>query len=138
MAWQAHSPSSTVKQDLKLAREELEARGALLKDSAEGLEDLGPTLDCVVWHDGQHYRTALDTSDMYPEDPSQGRCSSPKCHEIACACRQPVLPDTELDAAGSDGGSIQVRGPTQQLTPACPALRGMAVRVPAMLVQVYG
>ena len=77
MAWQAHSPGSTAKQDLKLAREELEARGALLKDSAEGLEDLGPTLDCVVWHDGQHYRAALDTSDMYPTDASKGRYTTP-------------------------------------------------------------
>ena len=62
------------KQEDQLAKEELEARGALLKDSAEGLEDLGPNLDCVVWHDGEHYRVAVDTSDMYPEDPSKGRC----------------------------------------------------------------
>ena len=74
MAWQAHTPCpNELKQEAKLAREELEAKCTLLKESAEGLEYQGPTLDCVAWHDGQHYRVAIDTSDMYPEDPSKGR-----------------------------------------------------------------
>lgn len=28
-------------------------------------------LDCVVWHDGEHWRAALDTSDMY--EPGSGK-----------------------------------------------------------------
>lgn len=28
-------------------------------------------LDCVVWHDGERWRAALDTSDMY--EPGSGK-----------------------------------------------------------------
>ena len=32
----------------------------------------GPMLDCVVWHDGEVWRAALDTRDMYEPGSSKG------------------------------------------------------------------
>lgn len=29
-------------------------------------------LECVVWHDGEHYRAALDTSEMYETGSTAG------------------------------------------------------------------
>ena len=33
---------------------------------------VGPLLQCVVWHDGSHWRAAIDTSDMYEPDSDKG------------------------------------------------------------------
>lgn len=33
----------------------------------------GPLLQCVVWHDGTHWRAAIDSSDMYEPGSSQGK-----------------------------------------------------------------
>lgn len=33
----------------------------------------GPLLQCVVWHDGTHWRAALDTQDMYEPDSGKGK-----------------------------------------------------------------
>ena len=32
---------------------------------------IGPLLQCVVWHDGMHWRAAIDTSDMH--EPGSGK-----------------------------------------------------------------
>jgi tripeptidyl-peptidase II len=51
---------------------ELEARVKLLEDHAEGYKDTGPMLHCVVWHDGDVWRAAVDTSDFYAEKSGEG------------------------------------------------------------------
>ena len=44
---------------------ELEGRIKLLQDLQAQHEDLGPVIDCVVWHDGIVWRAALDTRQLY-------------------------------------------------------------------------
>ncbi|GAB4814120.1 hypothetical protein N2152v2_001166 [Parachlorella kessleri] len=56
----------------KKSREELETRVKLLTELDEKYEDLGPVLECVVWHDGSAWRAAIDTSDMYEPGSDQG------------------------------------------------------------------
>ena len=46
-------------------KEELEARVKLLEDLAGKYEDQGPMVEAVVWHDGDRWVAALDTSDFY-------------------------------------------------------------------------
>eukprot|EP00887_Chlorella_sp_A99_P002396 scaffold10.g2396.t1 len=53
------------------ARAELEARVKLLGELEEKAGDLGPLVDCVVWHDGAEWLAALGTTDLHP--PGSGR-----------------------------------------------------------------
>lgn len=39
----------------------------------KSLEDHGPLIDCVVWHDGAHWRAALDTSEMHETGSGEAR-----------------------------------------------------------------
>lgn len=48
----------------KKQRQELQSHVDLLQKLDEGFEDTGPVLDAVVWHDGMHWRAALDTQDL--------------------------------------------------------------------------
>ena len=47
-----------------------------LSDLASGYEDLGPMVECVVWHDGERWQAALDTADLHPEGSSEVRAST--------------------------------------------------------------
>ncbi|KAL0038695.1 hypothetical protein WJX79_003623 [Trebouxia sp. C0005] len=58
---------------LKKMKEEHQTRTELLKDMTAKYEDAGPLLQCVVWHDGSHWRAAIDTSDMYEQGRDKGR-----------------------------------------------------------------
>jgi len=69
----ADAPGGKSTEDKKRA-EELQARPKLLQDMADKHKDFGPMLHCVVWHDGDVWRAAVDTSDMYEEaDDIRGR-----------------------------------------------------------------
>lgn len=60
------TPASKAGSDpAKKERAELEGRVTLLKDLAKSYEDPGPLIDCVVWHDGTHWRAALDTTQLH-------------------------------------------------------------------------
>jgi tripeptidyl-peptidase-2 len=47
----------------RLRREELAARVDVLRALAEKEKDLGPVYDCVVFHDGERWRAAVDTDE---------------------------------------------------------------------------
>ncbi|MDG2201033.1 MAG: S8 family serine peptidase [Phycisphaerales bacterium] len=46
--------------DERREREELEARLEHLRELAEGYDDPGPVYDCIVFHDGEHWRGVID------------------------------------------------------------------------------
>jgi tripeptidyl-peptidase-2 len=47
----------------RLSREELAARVDVLRALADEPRDPGPVYDCVVFHDGEHWRAAVDTDE---------------------------------------------------------------------------
>ncbi|GJP41683.1 hypothetical protein CLOM_g1324 [Closterium sp. NIES-68] len=51
----------------KKEKEELQARLDLLQSMQDSYEDMGPLIDAVVWHDGNTWRAALDTTDLYAD-----------------------------------------------------------------------
>ncbi|KJE96994.1 tripeptidyl-peptidase 2 [Capsaspora owczarzaki ATCC 30864] len=54
------SPTAEERRRLK---EDLEARIEQLTQLTRSLEDCGPVYDCVAFHDGSHWRAALDTTE---------------------------------------------------------------------------
>jgi tripeptidyl-peptidase-2 len=63
----AHGAAPPAAAALRAAREELQARVALLAELADKREDVGPVVEAVVWHDGAAWRAALDTSDLHSD-----------------------------------------------------------------------
>ncbi|MEM1328977.1 MAG: S8 family serine peptidase [Planctomycetota bacterium] len=49
--------------DEMLERNDLKARVELLESMMSGFDDPGPIHDCVVWHDGETWRAAVDTDE---------------------------------------------------------------------------
>ncbi|XP_034947596.1 tripeptidyl-peptidase 2 isoform X1 [Chelonus insularis] len=60
--FEAKTPNPTSIQD-KLTKEELEARVEVLQNGEKKYNDVGPTYDCVVYHDGENWRACIDTSE---------------------------------------------------------------------------
>ena len=59
--WQAAHPTPSKEQEKE--QEEIEARLAQLKKMQDGYDDPGPVFDCVVFHDGNVWRAAIDTNE---------------------------------------------------------------------------
>ncbi|CAL8469996.1 g9538 [Coccomyxa elongata] len=68
----SHRKGDAAAGDGKEVLEELELRAKLLADLEDKYDDLGAMLDCVVWHDGEVSRAALDTSELYEPGSTTG------------------------------------------------------------------
>ncbi|MEO1584790.1 MAG: S8 family serine peptidase [Planctomycetota bacterium] len=44
-------------------RDDLQTRIDLLAELPDMISDVGPVFDCLVWHDGEHWRAAIDTDE---------------------------------------------------------------------------
>ncbi|XP_052750158.1 tripeptidyl-peptidase 2 [Galleria mellonella] len=57
------SKNPTLSSEDKFMKEELEARVEVLQNAEKKYTDLGPTYDCVLFHDGDVWRACIDTSE---------------------------------------------------------------------------
>ncbi|CAK1602567.1 unnamed protein product [Parnassius mnemosyne] len=57
------SKNSNLSPDEKILKEELEARVETLQAAEKKFNDVGPTYDCVLFHDGEVWRACIDTSE---------------------------------------------------------------------------
>ena len=60
-------------EELEKTKMELETRVELLQSMMTNHADPGPMIDCVVWYDGENWRAALDTSDLYDDHEDKGK-----------------------------------------------------------------
>jgi tripeptidyl-peptidase II len=47
-----------------------------MQEHAEKYTDVGPMVHCVVWHDGDVWRAALDTSELFPPGSGEGELAA--------------------------------------------------------------
>jgi tripeptidyl-peptidase II len=53
-------------------RAELNARVKLLEGHADAYEDVGPMVHCVVWHDGDAWRAAVEVEELFGDEAGKG------------------------------------------------------------------
>ncbi|PRW39066.1 Tripeptidyl-peptidase 2 isoform A [Chlorella sorokiniana] len=139
---QEHPPGAALSEQDKKEKEELDARVKLLSELDEKYEDLGPMLDCVVWHDGEAWQAALDTSDMYEPGSGDGALAdfTPMTNyrakrqwgtfsaEDACNFALNIYDNGDILSIVVDAGShgTHVAGITAAHHPEDPALNGIA------------
>jgi hypothetical protein len=61
----AAKPEQETAAEAKERKAELDARVKLLEGHADSYSDPGPMVHCVVWHDKDAWRAALDTSELF-------------------------------------------------------------------------
>ena len=61
------------KKKKKKKKEEMGARKELLRERREAHVDLGPVLDVVCWHDGEHWRVAMEIDEACESTDETGR-----------------------------------------------------------------
>ncbi|XP_043258788.1 tripeptidyl-peptidase 2 isoform X2 [Colletes gigas] len=89
--FEAKNPQLTTLEE-RLKKEELEARVEVLNNIEKKYSDVGPTYDCVVFHDGDVWRACIDTSE-------EGNLGAGVCLGEYTSTKQyaPLLPEDQLN-----------------------------------------
>ncbi|XP_049882036.1 tripeptidyl-peptidase 2 [Pectinophora gossypiella] len=102
------SKNSTLTPEEKMQKEELEARVEVLTAAEKKYTDLGPTYDCVLFHDGTCWRAGIDTSECgdLKQGPFLGEYSATHEHAHLTELDQMTISINVHD----DGGTLEVVG----------------------------
>ncbi len=122
----------------------------LLLEPVMGLP-AGPLLQCVVWHDGSHWRAAIETSDMYEQGSDKGKLADFKpltnykterqygtfSAQDGCNFVCNIYEEGDVLSIVVDSGShgTHVAGITAAHQPDSPSLNGIAPGKPLNLVK---
>ncbi|CAL7943225.1 unnamed protein product [Xylocopa violacea] len=99
-----NSQLTTLKE--RLEKEELEARVEILNNMEKKYSDVGPTYDCVVFHDGEVWRACIDTSE-------EGNLEAGVFLGEYSATREyaPLIPEDQLNVSinvHDDGNTLEI------------------------------
>ncbi|XP_076246823.1 tripeptidyl-peptidase 2-like isoform X2 [Calliopsis andreniformis] len=103
--FEAKNPQLTTLEE-RLKKEELEARVEVLNNIEKKYNDLGPTYDCIVFHDGDVWRACIDTSE-------EGNLEAGVCLGEYSSTRQyaPLIAEDQLNISinvHDDGNTLEI------------------------------
>ncbi|XP_076685935.1 tripeptidyl-peptidase 2-like isoform X2 [Andrena cerasifolii] len=103
--FEAKNPQLTTLEE-RLKKEELEARVEVLTNIEKKYSDVGPTYDCVVFHDGKVWRACIDTSEV-------GNLEAGVCLGEYSLTREyaPLIPEDQLNISinvHDDGNTLEI------------------------------
>lgn len=92
----------------RLEKEELEARVEILNNLEKKYSDVGPTYDCIVFHDGEVWRACIDTSEEGNLEAGVFLGEYTLTREYA-----PLIPEDQLNISinvHDDGNTLEIAG----------------------------
>ncbi|XP_078038479.1 tripeptidyl-peptidase 2-like [Augochlora pura] len=103
--FEAKNPQVTTLEE-RLKKEELEARVEVLNNIEKKYSDVGPTYDCVLFHDGEVWRACIDTSEEGNLENGVNLGEYTLTREFA-----PLIPEDQLNISinvHDDGNTLEI------------------------------